>query len=127
MATAEFRAAAVLAELERIFFGMTAKPFDKELSKLVVAEIVNAYEDDDANAIAERLRVFAETNQAKLRQTYAEYADDLRANPLLFQPETISVFERLDSSPLLLRDRWSRVLPIELLESLGVIWGVRVS
>lgn len=40
------------------------------------------------------------------------------------QPETLLVFERLETNPFTLKDRWQSVLPLELLESTAAVWGM---
>jgi len=66
---------------------------------------------------------FVEHNREKLEEIFRDYAEDERCNPLLFQPETLLVFERLDKDPFRLKEVWARALPLELLESLAAIWG----
>jgi hypothetical protein len=62
-----------------------------------------------------------------LQALYRAYREDERANPLLFQPEALLIFERLETDPDRLRGAWPvDRLRLELLESLGTVWGVAV-
>ena len=65
---------------------------------------------------------FVDRNEGKLERIYHDYADDDR-NPLLFQPESLIVFERLEADQFRLKEVWASVLPLELLQSLATIWG----
>lgn len=121
-----FRIATVVADLEAVYYQLTARAFDKELSKEAVARLLPLYGRDEQIAFRSLIDGFADENRVKLEGVFKNYADDMRANPLLFQPEVISIFERLDHDPHKLREVWIEFLPSDLLENLGTIWGVVV-
>ncbi len=74
----------------------------------------------------DRLKCFIERNREKLEEFYGRHRDDERANPLIWQPETLLVFLLLESDSFRLREAWEQVLPVGLLESLGDAWGAPV-
>lgn len=119
----DWKEAAVLGGLEQLFLVMTAREFDRELSLTVLRALVPAYGDEDAHQIESRVREFVNLNGAKIERIFREYGDDLR-HPMLFQPETLLVFERLEADPFTLKDQWQHVLPLELLEGTAEVWGV---
>lgn len=121
-----FRAAAMLSDLEAVYYRYTPRGFDKELSKRLVSRLSGLYSDAEAQSFTVDLHQFARANDAKLTALYADYSDDPRANPLIFQPETLAVFERLEHDPFALREAWTAELPVNMLEGLGTIWGVAV-
>jgi ppGpp synthetase/RelA/SpoT-type nucleotidyltranferase len=115
--------AEVLREVERPFLEMTARDYDRELSLVVLPALVRAHQTDDAETIVDRVRRFVLGNRDRIQRVFDEYADDAR-HPLLFQPEALAVFERLDADPFVLKDEWSRILSVDLLENLAEVWGV---
>lgn len=120
-----FEEAALLEAVEGHFYALTGREFDRELSLLSLGILKETLDDNERERIAARLRDFVEARRAKLTDIYAQYADDDR-NPLLFQPETILVFERLEHDPYVLKEHWVTALPEEYLDSLSTIWGVPV-
>lgn len=118
----EWKEAAVLGGLERLFLTMTAREYDRELSLLVLRGLTPIYGDQDAEAIEQSVRRFVDEHHEKIDRIFRDYSDDVR-HPLLFQPETLLVFERLESDPFTLKDRWQSVLPLELLEGTAAVWG----
>lgn len=68
------------------------------------------------------LDAFIAVNREKLVRIYRDYADDDR-NPMLMQPESLLVFERLEHDRFRLVDQWLKVLPMTWIEQLADIWG----
>lgn len=105
----------------------TARRPDRALSALCVPPLVRLYEGTPDQVVPGQVEPFLTANAWKLEEIYERYRDDARANPLLFQPEALLIFERLDNDPDHLRDAWPvRALPLELLEELATIWGAEV-
>lgn len=118
----DWREAAVLGGLERMFLSMTAREYDRELSLLVLSALTPIYDDQDAEGIEQGIRMFVDEHREKIDRIFREYADDIR-HPLLFQPETLLVFERLEADSFTLKDRWQSILPLALLEGIAGVWG----
>ncbi len=98
------------------------RPGLKILSLVILAPVRRAYTDEEYALVDGTFRAFAATNREKLNEIYRAYAGDLRA-PWVTQPESIAVFERLESRPNLLRQRWQESLRLDVLEQLANCWG----
>src|SRR2546425_3122194 len=85
-----------LKDLERWFYRLTARRFDRDLSLEIVGTLKEAYSPDEREAFGELLDRFAEQRLDKLEGIYNQYREDDRCSPLLFQPEALMVFERLE-------------------------------
>lgn len=118
--------ARALVILERQFLPIARRDYDKRLSIVTLATVLEAYEPIELEGLETRISRFVTEHAAKIREIYANYEGDERANPLLFQPEALAVFERLAHRPEALRARWDRRLPVELLDSLSEIWGIPI-
>jgi len=115
----------MLAELERHFLRLTARGYDQQLSRQVIDVLRPLFTEGELATYRDRLDAFVASRQEKLQQLYEDYRDDDR-NPLMSQPESLLVFERLDSDKFNLVEAWAGRLPNTLLESLAAIWGVSV-
>jgi ppGpp synthetase/RelA/SpoT-type nucleotidyltranferase len=113
----------MLAELEKHYFYFSTRTFDPELSLCVVTCIKPLFQTDEPAGLGHRMDQFVDANRDKLTDLFSKYADDNRSNLLLFQPESLLIFERLEWDHHRLMAAWESVLPIELLEGLAVIWG----
>jgi ppGpp synthetase/RelA/SpoT-type nucleotidyltranferase len=113
----------VLAELEQHFYQFVARPYDRELSLDIVKALEGLYDSQEREGFGDMIRSFVERNHEKLEEIFNAYRDDERGNPLLFQPEALIVFERLEHDPFRLRAAWTSAFPLALLENLATIWG----
>jgi ppGpp synthetase/RelA/SpoT-type nucleotidyltranferase len=113
----------LLADLERWFYRLTARSFDRDLSVEILSVLKQAYPEAEAAGFTHLLDEFATTNLEKLQAIYAAYRDDDRCSPLLFQPEALIVFERLDRDEFRLKEAWRSRLPEGLLRELAAVWG----
>lgn len=120
-----YETASLLERLERTFFRMAARTYDAELSRVVLDAVVPLYAGSEMSAAA-HLDAFLDRADAKLTELYAAYAEDERASPLLFQPEALVLFERLEETPALLEAAFTAVLPRELLVDLADLWGTPI-
>jgi len=118
-----FQEARMLEQLDRHFYRFTAKPYDRELSLSTLLGLQGLFSKEEIEGFESLLDEFVDRHAGKLSQIYAQYAEDDRCNPLLFQPETMLVFERLERDPFRLKEAWENFLPLELLESLATVWG----
>lgn len=121
-----FEEGRLLRELERWFYRLTARRFDRDLSLEILQVLKDAYSESERAGFGKMLDEFAGTNLSKLEMIYARYRDDERCSPLLFQPEALMVFERLTRDQFRLKEAWLARLPEVLLRDLGAIWGVAV-
>ncbi|MGH2797296.1 MAG: GTP pyrophosphokinase [Thermoleophilaceae bacterium] len=123
----DFKELAVINALDDHIIRYSARRPDRALSALSVPALVRLHDLEPARVVPERIEPFLAANAVKLDELYARYRDDTRANPLLFQPEALLIFERFDNDPDHLRDAWpADVLPIDLLAELATIWGADI-
>jgi putative GTP pyrophosphokinase len=123
LAMPDFREAQILNELERHFYRFSAREFDRELSLVVVSGLINLLSPQEQTGIGHLIDAFVAAHEPKLSQIFIDYASDTRASPLLFQPEALLIFERLEADEFKTRDAWEAFLPLSLLEKLAVVWG----
>lgn len=116
----------ILKKLEEYFRYFTNKSFDKELSSEIVNKLMATFEPKETAEIILKLNEFVEANREKLQEKFDDYSNDERRNPLLFQPESLLIFERLENNSFVLKSVWNQFFPPRILESFASIWGVRV-
>jgi ppGpp synthetase/RelA/SpoT-type nucleotidyltranferase len=123
----DFEEMVVLGPLDDEIVRFSARRPDRALSAIVVPPLVRLHERPAGELYPEVLMPFIVEHEEQLQALYNAYRDDERANPLLFQPEALLIFERLEHDPDRLGAAWPvDRLPLELLESLGTIWGVEL-
>lgn len=120
-----FPEAVVLRELERHFFALTAHRSDVKLSRFVIAALRPLLSDAELADYATVLDEFVAANKDKLRSLYEDYLQDDR-NPLMSQPESLLVFERLEAAFQQVPSVWVEQLPEDLLRSFSEIWGTPI-
>ena len=118
-----FEEAMVLSALEQSYFQLTGKTFNREFSLDIIRRLLPTLTEDELARFSPRMEEFVAHNLQKLEKIFADYEDDERSSPLLFQPESLLIFERIQETPYVLKDQWAESLPLALLEDLGVVWG----
>lgn len=121
----DFRELVVLRPLDDKIVEFTNRKPDRELSALVVPSLVRLYDVEPTALFNDVVEPFLERHDQRLRDLFAAYTDDDRANPLLYQPEALLTFERLETDPARLREAWP--LARDLLDSLETVWGIDIS
>lgn len=123
----DFKEMQILGKLDDDLIRFSGRKPDLHLSALVVPAIMRLHGAPVEQVYADVIAPFIASEEDRLRGVYDRYADDHRANPLLFQPEALLIFERLEHDPDALREAWPvDALPIDLLESMAAIWGVDI-
>lgn len=120
-----YRIGQTIAGLENEFFRLTARRSDPELTRIVVTALDPLLPDGGWAHYQPTLRRFVDEHSEKLRRIYDDYLEDDRI-PLVSQPESLLVFERLENDRFHLIELWHEILPASLLESMSEIWGVPV-
>ena len=120
-----FPEALVLSELERQFFSLTAHRADPALSRFVIGVLRPLLSDDELRQYPAQLARFVSEHHDKLVGIYEDYLNDDR-NPLMSQPESLLVFERLENDLQRVPGVWVEQLPPGLLRSFSEIWGTPV-
>jgi ppGpp synthetase/RelA/SpoT-type nucleotidyltranferase len=118
-----FEDAHMLQALELHFFPLAARDYDRQLSLEILNILRPLLSGAELDEFGRDMSEFVASNQAKLIELFAEYAQDDRQNLLLFQPEALLVFRLLGDRSFQLRDVWEDALPEELLDDLEAIWG----
>lgn len=119
-----YQEAQLLDQLERHYYRLTAKTYDRALSLDVIEKLGDLLSAEDVRRFDNLMAAFVERNANKLDMIYRDYRDDDRSVTLfLFQPESLLIWERLEHDAFRLKDTWVRTLPLQLLEYLATIWG----
>lgn len=121
-----FEEGRLLHELERWFYRFTAQRFDRALSLEIIGILRDAYSEQERSSVSHLLDAFVAANREKLEGIYTTYRGDDRCSPLLFQPEALMVFERLETDEFRFKEFWLAHLPETLLENLASVWGLSI-
>ena len=114
----------MLDELDKHFFRFTAAKYNRELSLMILDGLLTMFSEDEIDGFGYLIDCFVESKNDLLDHVFAEYANDERRSPLLFQPEVIVIFMCMERDVFKLKQTWGTFMPIELLESLADAWGV---
>jgi hypothetical protein len=114
----------IIEQLDDHIIRFTERRPDRALSALSVPAFARLHDVDPERIVPDRIESFIAAHEDKLTEIYRRYRDDTRANPLLFQPEALLIFERFENDIDRVRDAWPiDILPVDLLENLALIWG----
>jgi len=113
--------ARMIEELESIFIPLSGRLSDHNFSLFVLPFLRPLY-DDDLDVVS-LIKVFADAHDQDLRRIYTKYREDSRCDPLLHQPESLIVFERLNSDTFSVQARWPQELSEQTLIAMASIWG----
>lgn len=121
----DFSEMIILKPLDDAIIQFTGRRPDPGLSLLSVPAIVRLYKEPPEDVFEASIEPFLEGESTRLNAIFERYRNDERANPLLFQPEALLIFERLEHDRDRLKASWPvDNLPLDLLESMAAIWGV---
>ena len=124
MSTIEgFQQSQLLRTLENLYYPLSGKEYDSELSGVVLTMLEEAIARESILDIQPEVESFVNRNRTKLIGLYDRYREDDRCNPLIWQPETLLIFLQLETDSFRLKETWENNLPIRLLEGLAEIWG----
>lgn len=117
----------MLPALEALLLRFTNRTPDRGISALIIPPLAETYGMAAESIVPEVIEPYLDAHAEDLRDLYAQYESDLRANPLLYQPEGLLLLERLEADPYQLRGIWPGALDVTLLERLATIRGKRLS
>ena len=120
-----FQEAQMLEQLERNIYKFTTNRFDRELSLFIIPKLEGVFSETEIQGYGALIDSFVERNEPKLQAIYRDYADDGR-HALLFQPESLLIFERIERNSFVIKEVWARILPLDLLDSLATVWGTAI-
>lgn len=99
----------MLKVLEPLFFQLTQREYDIELSTSLLGIVIRAYETSELDNFQALMDSFVASSNEKLRTLYAHWSAETSEQKLLFQPETLAIFERLDTNLPAIRDAWEQL------------------
>ncbi|MDJ0345915.1 hypothetical protein QMK19_35365 [Streptomyces sp. H10-C2] len=120
----------VLAAAQRCTWALTDPghllAFDAAQEILTVA--LSAVREEERDGYAQRLMAFAAQHRERLAELLRAYGPDSTPAShgrymLAGQPESLIIYERMESAPMLLRGRWESALEAVLLDDLEFAWG----
>lgn len=117
----------VVDQAEGIYYTFCAASYNPDLSREVLAVVLEAVDADDRGQYPEMLADFAKRERERLEDIYRLYGPITEAGSrgefiLVGQPEAIAIFERLQGSSMRLADVWNDHLPEELLLEMKSLW-----
>ncbi len=101
-----FREMSLLPGLERELHRFTHRSSDAGLSALILPDVAALYDRPLSAVLQDVVQPWVAGHETELRDLYARYNGDARANPLLFQPEVLLIFERLENDRFNLKRVW---------------------
>jgi ppGpp synthetase/RelA/SpoT-type nucleotidyltranferase len=118
------REASMLQTLEREFFPLAGRDFDQQLSLHLLELLADSYKQDELERFSELITSFLDAGgRDHLRNVFSRERDNNLASPLLYQPETILILERLNNSKARLRAAWNTKYEERLLQRLSETLG----
>lgn len=121
--------AALLDKAEQAFLLFQTAGYDRDLSMQVLRVLLLTLDDSaDRDAFPDRLREFARTNEARLARMYEEYGAESEIGkqglyPLVSQPESVVLLQRLSERTALTEELWAQHLPEGLLTDVRDAYG----
>ncbi|MFI8806308.1 GTP pyrophosphokinase family protein [Micromonospora chalcea] len=117
----------VVDQAERIYYTFCATSYNLELSREIIAVILQAVDEEEQPQYGEMLADFASRERHRLTQIFQHYGPVTAVGAegsfvLVGQPEGIAIFERLSAAPLRLSAAWNSHLPEELLLEMKSLW-----
>jgi ppGpp synthetase/RelA/SpoT-type nucleotidyltranferase len=123
MSDQQYRPAAMLQELEREYLLIAPDDYDAELSLTILPVVAQAYTSEELDRFDSLLSEFVQSKRQDVRLVLDAYGGDPHADPLLFQPEMLAIYERLHVAPHTLRTAWDAELDPSLLTTLSETLG----
>src|SRR5439155_5625611 len=114
----------ILEALQRQFWKLSARPWDKALSVEVIKVLRPLYRDMTAGEWVLHFESFYDERQQDLESIFDEQRDLPNRSLFQFQPEVLMIFDRLSADPDTLQDIWNQHFPERELEKLATLWGV---
>lgn len=124
----------VLAAAQRCTWALTDPDnfLIPEASEEILAVALSAVGEDERDGYVERLEAFAAQHRERLEELLRGWGPGSRPAEygryvLVGQPESLIIYERMETVPFLLHAKWEGELEDVLLGDLEFVWGPRVS
>ncbi len=121
--------AVLLDQAEQVYLPFQTARYDRDLSLQVLRVLtLTLHGAADRDAFPDRLHEFAQTNAARLTRMYEEYGAESEIGkqglyPLVGQPESVVLLQRLSEKPALTHELWAQHLPEGLLTDVQDAYG----
>lgn len=117
-------AARLLENLDQHFYRFAGRDYDSELSLQILSTLGTLFDQEELDRIDQIIDVFITIHAERLQLLYEAHRNlQEPVELLLFQPEALLVFERLEHDPFILEEEWAKHYPPNLLEQLAIMWG----
>ncbi|MFY1668993.1 hypothetical protein ACN27G_03390 [Plantactinospora sp. WMMB334] len=119
----------LVAQLERIFLAFCGADFNAHLTRDVAGLILQTLRPEVQADYCDVLAEFAKRKRLDLEATYRDYGPNsepgrLGSYLLASQPESIAIFERLESAPRAISALWKKTdIPEDLLDQMKDLWA----
>jgi ppGpp synthetase/RelA/SpoT-type nucleotidyltranferase len=110
--------------LERELLRFTGRKPDLGLSRMILPAVADLTGLPADRIHSELVAPYIAEHEPELKALYEDYENDNRANPMLFQPEALLIFERLANDRFRLRQAWPPSVPESVLFALARTRGV---
>lgn len=127
LSQSNFPEAKLLHSLEKYFRSFSSRRFDTDFSIQNLSNLKNLLKEEEIDDFGNLIEAFVERHKQKLSDIFNNYSEDKRDSfgmLILFQPESLLIFERLDRDRFKLHNLWKTILPLELLDFMATVWGV---
>ncbi|MFJ2217806.1 hypothetical protein ACIQVO_36695 [Streptomyces sp. NPDC101062] len=123
----------VLAAAQRCTWALTDPDnfLVPDASEELLAVVLGAVGEDERAGYVERLEAFAEQHRERLEKLLRGWGPGSRPAEygrymLVGQPESLIIYERMETNPFLLHSKWEGELEDVLLGDLEYVWGPRI-
>lgn len=113
----------LLQLLEKYYYKLVAKPYDRELSLDILSKLCNSFDNLNTEDYGAKIDTFIRTNEKMLGQVYQDYLATPDRSILLFQPEALLMLLLIEENAFLLKSSWNESYPYDELERLANIFG----
>lgn len=113
----------ILTALEKHFFRLVGWEYDKELSLELISKLKSLYGEENHLRFESVIEPFITSFSKKIEGIYKRYSREEDHPILLFQPEALMIFERLESDYFALKEKWQEFYLLEELQRMAIVWG----
>jgi ppGpp synthetase/RelA/SpoT-type nucleotidyltranferase len=113
----------ILGLLEAQFYRFAATEYDKELSINTIDAFNHLYGTGGLVEQREQFEEFCRQKAEKLSHIFDTHRRSVNRPLFLFQPESLMIFQLLDSDKFKLREEWVKHYPPRELDQLAIKWG----
>lgn len=117
----------ILVALERQYWKLSAKVWDKAFATEVIRVLRPLYGDMSSGEWTVYFDKFYQLRKADLEFIFKDCQEDETRSLFLFQPGVLMIFDKLSSDPERLHELWRAHFPESELHKLATVWGVSLA